>query len=210
MSKLKSILSYKGTIKLVSNLQINGPENSFGPGGYDSEVVKNALTGLPYIPGSSIKGKMRSSLEEKLGIKASKKPGLPCGCGKKDCMVCTLFGAHMNTKSECGTSRLLFRDAQIKDTFKKKDGIFDTRTSTMIDRITHTASNGSLRAVQVVSAGVEFDFEILLQIYEGDNEAQLRKTLEQGIELLNIKGLGGKTTSGNGQVKIDYTVENIM
>ena len=95
--KLEKICKYEGTIKLVTGLAIKGASNELNIGGADSEVVKNPLTGEPYIPGSSLKGKMRSQMEKIHGMKNAKgfeDKSKPCGCGDKNCVVCTLFGAQ--------------------------------------------------------------------------------------------------------------------
>lgn len=67
--KLKKIISFDGTIDCLTGIAIRGMENDLGIGGADSEVTKNPLTGEPYLPGSSLKGKMRSQLERKYGAR---------------------------------------------------------------------------------------------------------------------------------------------
>lgn len=198
MAKLVKIVKRTGVMKAESGIQINGPGVTLGPGGLDSEVVKNPMTGLPYIPGSSFKGKMRASLESKLGKDVN---GKPCGCGYSNCIICTLFGAHLNMKSEAGTPRLLFRDMELTDEFKIVDGITEDKAATMINRNTHTAATGSLRHVERVSAGAEFNYEIVIQIYEGDSENKIIETLDSGMRLIEATGIGGGTSHGNGKVK---------
>ena len=197
MAQLEKIIIRKYTIKTETGLQINGPGTAMGPGGLDSEVVKNPLTGEPYIPGSSIKGRMRALLESKLN---KNNGGKPCGCGNASCEVCTLFGAHMNTKSNAGIPRLLFRDASLKSDFSFKKSIFEDKASTMIDRTSGTAANGSLRHVERVAAGVEFEFELVLQVFKGDNVSKMMETLDTGIKLIEATALGGGKSAGNGKV----------
>ena len=96
--KLEKVVTISGQIECKTGLCIKGSNSDLNIGGADSEVIKNPLTGRPYIPGSSIKGKMRSQLEKKYDIKP-KKEGQPCGCGQENCMICTVFGAHMNPRS---------------------------------------------------------------------------------------------------------------
>ena len=54
-------------IELLSGMHITGGDDTFDIGGADSQVIKNPLTGEPYIPGSTLKGKIRSLLEFKYG-----------------------------------------------------------------------------------------------------------------------------------------------
>ena len=67
--KLKKICKFEGSVELLTGLAIKGADTELRIGGVDSEVIKNPLTGDPYIPGSSLKGKMRSSLERLYGAK---------------------------------------------------------------------------------------------------------------------------------------------
>lgn len=215
MAKLVKFIKRTGVMTLQTGLQINGPGVEIGPGGLDSEVIKNPLTKMPYVPGSSFKGKMRAELETVLGKvnyttdKKGNEVGQPCGCGKKDCIICTLFGAHMNTNSNAGTPRLKFRDMTICDEFIGKRGITEDKAATMIDRRSGTASGGSLRHVERVSSGVKFDYEIVISIYEGDNEKLIIDTLDRGMKLIENTGLGGGTSHGNGKVSFTINDEEI-
>ena len=65
--KLLKTVKYTGELELLSGLSIMGTNNDLNIGGTDSEVIKNPITKMPYIPGSSLKGKMRSLLELKYG-----------------------------------------------------------------------------------------------------------------------------------------------
>ena len=83
--KLKAVYAYKGKVTLITGLAIRGAGSELSIGGADSEVIKNPITGEPYIPGSSLKGKMRSQLERVYGAKNKKgeiELAKPCGCGQ--------------------------------------------------------------------------------------------------------------------------------
>ena len=206
MKKLVRFIKRTGVMTVETGLQINGPGVEIGPGGLDAEVVKNPLTKLPYVPGSSFKGKMRAELEKVMGKvdegmdKRGNVTGKPCGCGLESCIICTLFGAHMNTTSKAGSPRLKFRDMNICDDIIGKSGITEEKAATMIDRKSGTASNGSLRTVERVSAGVKFNYEIVIEIYDGDDEKKFIQTLDRGMKLIENTGLGGGTSHGNGKV----------
>lgn len=58
--KLEQIIIFRGKIKCLTGLSIGGTSNSLEIGGIDREVIKHPITKEPYIPGSSLKGKMRS------------------------------------------------------------------------------------------------------------------------------------------------------
>lgn len=215
MKRLVGFIKRTGVMTVETGIQINGPGVEIGPGGLDAEVVKNPLTKLPYIPGSSFKGKMRSSLEKNLG-KVTEAPdtkgnivGRPCGCGSEKCIICTLFGAHLNNFSKAGAPRLKFRDMNLCDEFLDKEGISETKAATMIDRLSGTASNGTLRTIERVSAGTKFDYEIIIELYEGDNKEKFIETLDKGMMLIENSGLGGGTSRGNGKVSFTKHDEEI-
>ncbi len=57
------IIKLTGTVELLSGLHIGGGDDTMKIGGIDNQVIKDINTDKPYIPGSSLKGKMRSLLE---------------------------------------------------------------------------------------------------------------------------------------------------
>ena len=65
--KLKKKIIYTGTIVLKTGLHIGGTNTALNIGGPDKFVVRNPINQLPYIPGSSLKGKMRSLIELAFG-----------------------------------------------------------------------------------------------------------------------------------------------
>src|SRR3989304_7996305 len=66
--KLSKIKELKGTIVLKSGLHIGSGNMEMHIGGTDSPVIKHPHTLEPYIPGSSLKGKVRSLLEMESGL----------------------------------------------------------------------------------------------------------------------------------------------
>ncbi|MFQ6087613.1 MAG: type III-A CRISPR-associated RAMP protein Csm3, partial [Candidatus Methanofastidiosia archaeon] len=106
-----------GTIICTTGLSIGGTDVSIDIGGVDKIVVRDPISGLPYIPGSSLKGKMRSLLELAKGKISN--DGKPCNCGK--CVVCKIFGISANVKKEQkGPTRLIVRDSfPTKETSEK-------------------------------------------------------------------------------------------
>ncbi|AEM74939.1 type III-A CRISPR-associated RAMP protein Csm3 [Caldicellulosiruptor acetigenus] len=101
---LKGKYIIKCKIEAVTGLHIGEGNNSIEIGGIDNSVVKDA-EGKPYIPGSSLKGKMRALMEfaegkvkDDLMVVAVKKGDKPeiCihMCEDIDCPVCGLFGRN--------------------------------------------------------------------------------------------------------------------
>lgn len=220
MAKLVKFIKRTAIVHAESGIKINGINTEIGPGGLDSEVVKNPLTGKPYIPGSSFKGKMRHMLEKKYGAKNkdgrdninNKGVHMPCGCGKKTCMICTMFGAHMNMDSDCGPGRMKVRDLNLTEEFINIETtkLLEARAATMIDRKTSTAANGSLRQTERTSSGLDFALEIIIEVYDTDKEDKLLAVLDEGIKMIEMSGLGGETSRGYGHVSIRDIKDEII
>jgi CRISPR-associated protein Csm3 len=114
----------KGILECVTGTRIGGTQERFEIGGIDNPVIKDPLTDLPYIPGSSLKGKLRSLLEWARDLDAVKQPNrehsrerevfTACWCGEPNCVSCRLFGVASNEESKrrnVGPTRLTVRDA---------------------------------------------------------------------------------------------------
>lgn len=197
------------TAHCESGLHIGGSQDEMTIGGADNPVIKNPATGAPYIPGSSLKGKMRAELEKELGrFERNGNPAdnsnRPCGCGREQCAVCRVFGAHFNMDSRLGPSRILVRDGPVVDAYHIED-----KNETAIDRRTGAALRGSLRSTERVAPGARFAMRITLQVFEIDQDFQygghqggeaLQALVARGLRLVEQTGLGGGSSRGSGAV----------
>lgn len=211
LRKIKQI-KITGKIELLSGMRIGGSETLLEIGGVDAgqTCIKHPTTYKPYIPGSSLKGKMRSEMEKKLGKyristnRDGKTIYEPCDCAK--CLVCRVFGPHKVVEHELGPTRLLVRDCQVLE-----KGDFEIKSSTAINRKTNTALGGALRTEERVASGAVFDFRIDLQIwnvdeteceYEGKKgEQALIEFVKECLRLVEQTGIGAGTSKGFGLIK---------
>lgn len=191
-------------MKVVTGIAIKGSDASLKIGGADAPVIKNPIDGLPYIPGSSLKGKLRTLCELKKG---HKEPN-PCGCG--DCMVCKVFGSH-NIKTKKDPTRIIVRDGVLSEESKElianrdpEEGKYlEDKAEILMDRKTGAVKGGGLRTMERVPAGLSFNVEIVLQIFDGDNEEEMKKYIDDALKMLEDNYLGGSGSRGYGQVKFD-------
>lgn len=199
-------ITISGQIECVSGLHIGGSADQIEIGGVDLPIIKHPISGEPYIPGSSLKGKMRSQLEKRLGKLNPK--GEPCGCGKTDCLVCTIFGPHKNTNHSLGATRILVRDARLSDETRNEyqkimadKGIsyIEKKVENVVNRNTGTAEHP--RSQERVPSGAKFTFEIVLQIQKNDKEAEIIDFVKCGLGEVQSTYLGGYGSRGSGQVK---------
>ena len=151
----------KGKIVVETGLHIGAGNDKVEIGGMDNPIIRNPMTKEPYIPGSSIKGKMRALLEWKEGT-VKRFGGEPCRCGEPDCPICRIFGTGNNSNpaeqekaKKRGPTRLIVRDAELSDDFKQKfsegEPIIEAKSENKINRITAEAKP---RPVERVVPGV--------------------------------------------------------
>jgi len=206
--KLLKHLMVKAVLVCKSGLHIGGTEAGMAIGGAEGPVIKDAK-GRPYIPGSSLKGKMRSMLEYRY---KRGQDGDPCGCaqGLDVCPVCTIFGPHKTVRHELGPTRIIVRDAFLSEKSRKEweaarsegKDFTETKRETMIDRNTGMAYTKSLRTQERVNPGTEFEMNITLRIFEGDDQDRIVALVKEGIDLINKDYLGGSGTRGYGWVEV--------
>lgn len=222
--QLKSVKTIKGTIKVLTGLHIGAGMDALEIGGLNQPIIKHPLTQAPYIPGSSIKGKMRAMLEVSLfmadpetkewvtGKKDKGGRGMPCGCGKAKCRSCAIFGTAAENKSEhLGPTRLIVRDAYLTKEWEQKfmDGSLpmEIKYENTIDRVKGTAEHP--RPLERVPSGVEFAFNLSFKVLEGD-EPEWLNHVYQGLRLIQLDALGGNSSRGCGQVEfVDLTCDGI-
>ena len=211
------LLGYKhirGTLTCESGLRIGGSKESIEVGGMENPIIRHPITQLPYVPGSSLKGKMRSLLEHKHGRVAP--GGEPCGCGKPDCLVCQVFGPHKNVRHSLGATRILVRDANLTleskawlEKAREETGLnyAEVKTENIINRDTGVAADRGLRTQERVPAGTQFHFEIDVRVFKDDDEKKIMGFIEEGLALLQEDYLGSSGSRGYGKIKLDYKVE---
>ena len=207
--KLTGYRLIEGVITCETGLRIGGSTESIEIGGMENPIIRHPITDEPYIPGSSLKGKVRSLLELKHGRVSP--TGEPCGCGQ--CMICRVFGPHKNPRHKLGPTRILVRDAALTDESKawlekaREDrGLFyaEVKTENIVNRLTGTAEHP--RTIERVPADTEFKFEIAVRLFEDDDEAQIMSLIQEGLDLLQQDYLGSSGSRGYGKVKLEYEV----
>lgn len=204
-----------GTIVVKTGLHIGAGNDKVEIGGMDNPIIRNPLTHEPYIPGSSIKGKLRSLMEWKFD-KLKKSGGKPCSCGEPECEICRVFGSA-NTNSagakDRGPTRLIVRDAVLskywKEKFRNGSVIVEEKSENSLNRITAVANP---RPIERVVPDVEFDFEISYRVIDtGDNgetdEKFFKEVVIESLKILQNDYLGGGGSRGNGQIEFKGLID---
>lgn len=201
----KDIHTLSFIARCESGLHIGGSQDELTIGGSDNPVIKNPETRKPYVPGSSLKGKMRAELEKQMSRPRGNRDDEPCGCG--NCGVCRVFGAHKNTRSTLGPSRIIVRDGRLHS-----GGHIENKTENVINRKSGAAQHP--RSNERVVDGTEFRMQIVLQVFDLDESFQhtdrkgnlhrgddaLQALIADGLHFVQLTGLGGGTSRGSGAV----------
>lgn len=201
--RLESLTKVCGFLETRSGLHVGAGKVS-DPTAADLPVLRDAL-GDPYIPGSSLKGVLRSSLEALLRA-IDERPDWwscdpfedPClderGDPGEACTVCRLFG------SRAAAGGVLVRDLYLRREAGSRARPIGRRDGVGIDRDLRTAAERILYDFEAVRRGVRFDLEIVLE-----NAGEVERGLLAGaLDLLDsgVRGLGGKAARGLGRVAV--------
>lgn len=219
-AKFVGNLIIRGKFKCLTGLHIGGSKEKLEIGGVDSPVVRDPRTRYPYVPGSSIKGKLRSLLEYALGAVP------PSGEVSTDADIVRLFGIGVDEKETAskkpddplfniGPSRLIVRDChptkKTVEMWKKLDTDLlytEYKSENGINRITSAANP---RFIERVAADSEFEFEMIYTQYELNNGADHAEeakndlsNLRMAILLLEHNFLGKSGSRGYGRVEFRF------
>ena len=201
MKQLVKKIRIETTIELLTGLHIGGSKENVEIGGIDNPVIKLASKdGQPYIPGSSIKGKMRCLLEQAHGS---------VNVGDNE-VINNLFGFAPNKagdERDSIPSKVIVRDAMLTDESAKAlrecDSLdmpyTENKFENVIDRVRGVAEHP--RQSERVPAGAKFNLEMVVNVWDDDNEQELMTLLNKAMNMLENDYLGGSGSRGYGQIK---------
>lgn len=221
--KLIGKLILEGTLECRTGLHIGAGKGSLEIGGADNPVVKDAF-GLPYVPGSSLRGRLRSLLEQSTGLAVpselvylSRRKGQEVRIhqsDRPDDEICLLFGRNPGRVEKVSggegleggvatPARLTVYDAplvaesitaQMRENLD--DELTEVKSENAVDRIT---SQANPRTLERVPAGARFHFRLVLDILCEEDRALLARVAE-GLRLLEDDTLGGGGSRGSGRI----------
>src|ERR1700694_1243281 len=221
--KLIGKLILEGEMRCETGLHVGAGKGSLEIGGSDNPVVKDAF-GRPYVPGSSLRGKIRSLLEQsgRLAVPSelvylSRRKGQEVPIhqsDRPDDEICLLFGRNPGRMervqgetldtSQATPARLAVFDApldaeSISASMRENldDELTEVKNENAIDRIT---SQANPRTLERVPAGARFQVRFIIDVL-CEEDAPLFAHLVQGLRLLEDDALGGGGSRGNGRIR---------
>jgi CRISPR-associated protein Csm3 len=217
-------LILEGELQCQTGLHIGAGKGSLEIGGADNPVVKDAF-GIPYVPGSSLRGRLRALLEQTMGLAVpselvylSKRRGQEVRIhqsDRPDDEVCILFGRNpgrvekvSGENMEAATAspaRLTVNDAPlVLDSITPQmrenldDELTEVKSENAVDRIT---SQANPRTLERVPAGARFKLRFVLDVLCAEDRPLVARLVE-GLRLLEDDALGGGGSRGNGRVSV--------
>ncbi|WP_288975042.1 type III-A CRISPR-associated RAMP protein Csm3 [uncultured Methanosphaera sp.] len=219
-----------GEITCKTGLHIGGSLETIEIGGSDNPIIKDTVSNLPFIPGSSIKGKLRSLLE--LSDKQSSKSVLDNGGNvSTEGIAAEFFGVANNNESSKEDNdnesskddndnessnnkfhnKLIVRDAfPTKDTikmWKKHSDIIDGAELKYENSLHRITSKATPRNIERVPVDSKFKLEIVLSIYDETyttkSDYESLTPLFKSMKLLQDDYLGGSGTRGFGKIEFE-------
>ena len=224
--KLTAVRKIEGTITLQSGLHIGSGDIEMHIGGTDSPVIKHPHTLEPYIPGSSLKGKVRSLLEMESGLMVHTKgdvvkdstlkmikdnPDLKSRC-EAILKVFGSSGAHKDDEMNLGPTRVSFADSYLdgvgtSDENKKRWHMPEEKSEKASTRISGTAV--SPRFIERVPEGTRFRLLVTFKVLQEGDEELFKNVLLKGLKLLEMDALGGSGSRGYGRVFFKFDDKTI-
>ncbi len=165
-------------------------------GAVDSQVVRDPLTGLPIVPGSSLKGKLRTLLARSISGDIQHMPK-----HDDDERIKRIFGSS----SPVQAARMQFADCFVSNAdAMRRIGITEVKAENGINRATSVANP---RFIERVTRGTAFDVNIVYDIADKNQVVEDLSMLAKGMKLLQLDYLGGHGTRGSGRVSLrDFTI----
>lgn len=177
-------------LEVKTGMHIGGSSSFSAIGAVDSPVIRDPLTGRPIVPGSSLKGKLRTLLARSFAGDIHKMPDF-----KDDHpTVLRMFG------STSARSRLQFADAFVSNPEAMKAvGLTEVKSENVIKRLN---SEAMPRQIERVNAGTVFAETI---VYDAADDAEMQEDLHllaKAMKLLQMDYLGGHGSRGSGRISL--------
>lgn len=187
----------KGRLEVLTGMHIGAGGDYAAIGAVDSPVVRDRVTNLPIIPGSTLKGKIRSLIVKEF-CPTSTNPTYDNEVIKR------IFGGDFGQKKKTG--RLIFSDSPLANLKELKEMYIDSPTEVKFENTINRLTGVAMpRQIERIIRGCEFDVEMVYEISGDVSEVEVIediKTISEGLKLLQYDYLGGNGTRGYGKVKM--------
>jgi len=199
-----SKLAIKGIIEILTGMHIGGSSAFSAIGAVDSPVVKDTLTGLPLLPGSSLKGKMRTLLARSENSELIKDPNQDVE------PILRLFGSSKKDNIKAG--RLLFSDAVMSNWSElEKRGLRSSTEVKFENTISRLTAVANPRQIERAVRGSHFPLELIYEVNSQSDEEIIKdmELIAKGFKLLQYDYIGGSGSRGYGKIAFKNLVVSL-
>ncbi len=182
-----------GTMEVKTGLHIGGNGAFAAIGAVDSPVIRDVRTDDPIIPGSSLKGKLRTLLAKMYNSSRAAKPDDDEAC------LTALFGS--SKKGDVHVGRLLFSDMFLQNKEELRSlNIYRATEVKFENTISRSTAVANPRQLERVIRGAEFGLNLVYEVKDAETMLQDFEILRNGLRLLQYDYLGGSGSRGYGKV----------
>ena len=187
-------LLIKCELVTITGMHIGGTDTFSAIGAVDSPVIRDARTGHPIVPGSSLKGKIRSLLAHSSAKDMENMPDFD----QDEESIKRLFGSSNPVRA----ARAQFADCfLINYEEMKQTGLTEVKTENAIQRASSVANP---RQIERVVPGVKFGVRITYNKMDEQQTKEDLQLLAKGMKLLQMDYLGGHGSRGSGRVSFRH------
>lgn len=192
-----------GNLEVKTGMHIGGNSAFAAIGAVDSSVIKDSRTNLPMIPGSSLKGKMRSLLAKEYNEQVVD----PDYDAER---LTRLFGTAR--KGDVKRSRVLVSDMIMANSNELRNSGLQSMTEVKFENtINRATAVANPRQIERVVRGALFELDIIYEVEVEEEIVEDMETLAEGMRLLQYDYLGGNGSRGYGKVGFsDIVAETVI
>ena len=197
-----------GVLETKTGMHIGGSSAFSAIGAVDSPVIKDVRNGKPMVPGSSLKGKIRTLLAKKYN-EAVVNPDNDAECIRR------VFGSAKKDKdNKVHASKIIVSDMFLmnEDEIRNRgiESFTEVKFENSINRATAVANPRQIeRAIQ----GLQFGIDMIYEVDNGKEDEVIDdiKLLAEGMKMLEYDYLGGSGSRGYGKVQFfDMTAKVVI
>lgn len=193
-----SKIQITGVLETKTGMHIGGSSAFSAIGAVDSPVIKDVRNGKPMVPGSSLKGKIRTLLAKKYN-EAVVNPDNDAECIRR------VFGsAKKDRNNKFHASKIIVSDMFLmnEDEIRNRgiESLTEVKFENSINRATAVANP---RQIERAIKGLQFGIDMIYEVENGKEDEVIDdiKLLAEGMKMLEYDYLGGSGSRGYGKVQ---------
>ena len=203
-----SKIQITGVLETKTGMHIGGSSAFSAIGAVDSPVIKDVRNGKPMVPGSSLKGKIRTLLAKKYN-EAVVNPDNDAECIRR------VFGSAKKDKdNKVHASKIIVSDMFLlnEDEIRNRgiESFTEVKFENSINRATAVANP---RQIERAIKGLQFGIDMIYEVENGKEDEVIDdiKLWAEGMKMLEYDYLGGSGSRGYGKVQFfDMTAKIVI